>query len=449
LICSLGIRHSIRLPIVAARYAIRFSEGVSQPPLKASTFFFPPIKTSTNKPDVSLLIADIKLTPTGDLKIVEFGHGIHSGLEGYGKVNNQHQLMKSVWQYYCEKRQFQLFYIGDSVGYSRYDKLRRGLDYINQQETSFILSKKDLRPIVKSYEFCDKSGIDRTKMESYLGLVVDVNYSGNVDYTSLLNRNSNLLMLNGHSGLDSIVSDKFLTNNLFSKKLESFKPKWVLKQKRYTENLAGEILDELKSEKLIIKPLSLCRGKGIIVTTKQQLDDELRNVLIGNDEIQTYDFMINKNLEEYNYYQNYNEFYNDGNPFFLVEEYVESKPIQTEDGQFDGTLRMVFSLENATDYACVHHFDGYWKLPKQAIGTGALNDSCKSLGSDYSHKLSTDDRDHVISKLNVVLPEIYETMITTTPYATAKTLLNSESEHERKYGKYMMSMLEEILTSRR
>jgi hypothetical protein len=419
MISSLGVRNIIRKPLINAYFA-RYSSS--------STFLFPPIKTQSQKPDVSLLIADLKVTPNGEVKVVEFGHGIHSGLEGYAKVNDQHQLIKSVWQYFSDKRNLPVFYVDHLDNFSKLDEQIRGLDYINQENRSFNLPKNELREIFDTDHFCHKPGIDQTQMEAYKGLIVDSNFSGSMDYKSLLTVNSNLLMLNDKKGMDLIIINKFFTNKLFSDELSNFRPRWLLIKKKYTETLAENINNDLNSEKVIIKPLIGCKGNGITVVKKEDLDSELKNMLIKTPPIKDDNFWAE-----------------DKEPMFLVEEYVESKPIQTDNGLFDATLRMVFAFENSADYSSVHYFDGYWKLPKLPMGIGSLNDHSKSLGSDHSHKLSNDDRDHVISKLNCFLPNIYEKMITTTPYDSANTLLTSPKENERLYGQQVISTLENLV----
>jgi hypothetical protein len=61
-------------------------------------------------------------------------------------------------------------------------------------------------------------------------------------------------------------------------------------------------------------------------------------------------------------------------PVCLLQERVGANLIEKNDGAYDGTMRVVFSIYGAGNAReCLIH-DAYWKLPAKAIGTGGIDD---------------------------------------------------------------------------
>ena len=92
------------------------------------------------------------------------------------------------------------------------------------------------------------------------------------------------------------------------------KPKWGLYQKKYRSDLAGEIQREISGDLFVIKPLHLCLGKGVIITSKENLDSTLQTILLPE----------NRNLLLKNPDRGYKYWSFNHDDSFLVEAFIES-----------------------------------------------------------------------------------------------------------------------------
>lgn len=201
--------------------------------------------------------------------------------------------------------------------------------------------------------------------------------------------------------------DKYKMSQLFvgDGRLEKVKPKWKLYPKRYNKQLAQQIIEEIGSDLLVIKPKSSSEGKGVIIIPKEQLDTTLKKI--------TFDSKSLKGVEDRGY--KFWEF--DHSDSFLVEEYIPSDPIYPEHlgkKPFNATMRVVFVLVYHQRQVHLHYLGAYWIIPEKSIDEeGTLHERSKAyvLGTSYYCDVAKDTLEIVENQLREPLILMYKRML--------------------------------------
>jgi hypothetical protein len=171
----------------------------------------------------------------------------------------------------------------------------------------------------------------------------------------------------GYSG------DKLKCNNLFKDdSIRGYKPKWRLYNKSYHSGLAAQIVEDLRTDLVVIKPRHAAKGYGVIICSAEHLDKTLEYILTESD------FLEEDPDPSYRYCLY------DKSGSFIVEAYVPSDPTSVahlEDRFFDPTMRVVYVIAHTDGATYLHFLGSYWKLPSASLDEeGSLNDLHKSCG---------------------------------------------------------------------
>lgn len=373
-----------------------------------------PVIQKPNLPaDISFLIADIKYRD-GVLKILELGEGTRSRFAGYDTLYGEGSIWRLFWKFL---KQFNLptWYVGPLL-----------LTQASQNEIAFDDFKKIGGEALVTTDMISFSpqfrnlfrGIDqtKTKINDYKGIMLfrHRDASSN-EVETFQKRYPGMLVLNSASAPH--VNNKYLTSLLFStKKMKKYRPQCNSYEKKYSHDLANKIINDFECNYLVIKPIAACKGKGVIITTKAELDKTLRLIL-------KQDLITQKtpDRETYMYWRK------DKSPIFIVEEYEPSHPIEHAGKHYDATMRMVFCLHYDNNTIHITYLDGYWKLPEKALNEeGTLTEKHKSkIGNQgvSSLPINKNDLKNVKSILAEILPSMYFKMLKMRPASSRKNRL--------------------------
>lgn len=153
--------------------------------------------------------------------------------------------------------------------------------------------------------------------------------------------------------------DKLKMAELFTlnSTLEKVRPIWKnCIKKDDPEELYQSILEEIPGDYVVIKPRTCFKSKGIMLVHKENLLEILTLIMTTPPELSKHQ---DKTLRYWA---------KDSMSSFLVEEFIESDPVQTESGRlFDTTYRTTFIAVYEKDAITLHLLDTYLKYPKLAL----------------------------------------------------------------------------------
>ncbi len=336
--------------------------------------------------DVTYMFADIKFRDDA-FKICEFGEGVNSGTAMSkvlvdGKVEN---LIKPYWNLmwvYLAHIGLPVWYVGLTPSPAK----NNNSDSVNRYKTlAWDLFKKmgghhvqNLRMLEKEILFSKLSRETRTinpsDLHSYKGIIV-YSYNDNRSKAhhdaleAFKKKYKDFLVLDAASweyGASKSILAKHLSGDL-----AQYKPKWGIYSKRYTSDLAKKIINDLESEIFVIKPLNSGRSNGVIFTTKNELDNDLKKILIkharktsSNNQNKEFGIMPYK-TKLYSYWEL------DKNDSFMVEAYEQSKLMIIDGKTYDPSMRVFFAACHDNGKVYVWNTGAYWKIPHKALEDNA------------------------------------------------------------------------------
>jgi hypothetical protein len=370
------------------------------PPMPPTTGYAPcPVQ------DITFSIADLKFNPaTGSLKLLECGDGARSKYMGYDRLFGVGAMWTHFWNYlqqfglptWCVRMP------GDPL--SRNTMAPQLFFGMGGKNSSGVA---DLGRRILSTLFEQHQNVTLQDCLNYQGLVL-VRW-GRAEQTMARFKSifPNVRFIG--DPINNLIRNKYYTNQLFiDTGMEAFRPKCKICPQVYSPELAGQIINELQSNIIVIKPPNASRGRGVIFVHQEDLDAVLRLILLNPDQIEDRD-----PDSSYGYWTTDESM---GNTIFLAEEYAESKHILVDGKIFDPTLRLVFALHKDQTGSHVTFFGGYWKLPAKALtDEGSLTEKHKSdISASYvSSALVTPEDLQVSSEmLRPVLATLYEYMLT-------------------------------------
>ncbi|HSW91363.1 MAG TPA: hypothetical protein VLG09_01820 [Candidatus Saccharimonadales bacterium] len=204
--------------------------------------------------------------------------------------------------------------------------------------------------------------------------------------------------------------DKYRMTRLFAEDaiLAKVKPKWGNYKKVYTKELADTIAVELGSETFVIKPRGNFMGKGVIITTREDLDEVLHYIITKKGRLAE-----SKDSA-------YRAWKNDTFDSFIVEEFITSDPIKLphlESKTYQPTMRVAFLLVYNKQRHHVHFLGEYWKTPKLSVDEeGDFMSKNKDI-CEPPYYLAVDDatRQIVRDELSIALPMLHHNMLHFSP----------------------------------
>lgn len=444
-------------------------------PLNSRAVHYVPSTIQRKRPDMTCLVCDLKLTPTGQVKLLETGLIFESGLSGYaaaylGREQTGQDMLVGLWDYlaeldlpvcfltnFPEESQDHKFATGRMPG--RVFDLPREPDSGIDTLAALKAHLEQLRAARGHKGFNVK---DPTTYTAIYMTAVSKRYAhyDQVNEAEMIEKfiaaQPDVLKLNGHKALLQLVNDKYLTNRLFDDDTASFRPAWQLVFKQYEVGLAEKIRHELQEkqdaplEYVVVKPLNSYRGEGVLVVPVGELEQALERIFLDPTQKEQARSRIQKQEDRVPDPTIPEEFYlADATPAILVEAYEASKPVYVDGKPMDGTMRVMFTLYHDLEHRqiALKCHGAYWKLPQTALDdTSDLPSKLISKMSQGearidSARVSVEDTIRVMQQLEVFLPRIYEAMLTTDVDHWTTNLLFSEDPRENAQGVYRMSEL--------
>lgn len=149
-----------------------------------------------------------------------------------------------------------------------------------------------------------------------------------------------------------LVENKKITHDFFSEAgYSSLLPRQAAFPKAYTKDLAKKISMQLGLASGQICVLKLCnraRGAGCIPIGQEELDEALRCLLTPPADVEAWlkkaDRKFSRRVSWGCFEEQLRHWWSNECPCFIVEEFCQSRPITKFDMEFDGTMRVGFSL---------------------------------------------------------------------------------------------------------
>ncbi|MFN3234334.1 MAG: tetratricopeptide repeat protein [Gammaproteobacteria bacterium] len=343
----------------------------------------------TYQAKVAYVCVDLKYTETGECKILEFGSGFQSALDGHKAVSETpfEQLFRDIVRQERLPSVFMSHYPGYAGG-ARHDlwehyipgipPLHDDFDFSQLEHYAFIYGGSELRDVARNVCLMDDPNL-RFVFENKAYIHDAIEASG----------------------------------------LEAFRPKTILFPRKYTADLAQEIREKIPGNTYVIKAPDLERGEGVVFATNDNLDDILRVVLTLPEDTGS----MQRNLQGVNrdILLRMNEFtsmLNSQSNRFMVEEYIPSKDINCEGEIYDATVRSLFLYirdGGSARYVPIH---SYWKIPPQPVSAHDVTLRDRTLSSYSSTRVAAalvepEDVACINHTLSQIVPNLFNTIITT------------------------------------
>lgn len=337
--------------------------------------------------DLSFLVADLKYSEKEGVKICEIQPGSLSKFSGYDFIlNDQGHVAKSCCAV-LERFQSKIWFVKNGICDPKMKKeyLLRG--YIQKLSVADIISSKEFKDTAKLPLY------DPSKLNAYAGAVYSsLWFSG--ELAAMTNKYPSILVID--RAFIPFFMDKEKMSSLFldDPDLLDLKPRWRSYPKHYYPELAKEILEDMASDTVVIKPIRSTKGHGVLIVAAEDLDTVLKQLFLKKNSLpQCKD-------EEYRHWAT------DTSPRFIVEAFHASDPVFAPllgEGSYDPTMRIVFFLIYDGEEMEIVFVEGHWKLPKISLeAEGSLTLKHKSYG-EIPHFLVVDDA--VLKKVEEQLKE--------------------------------------------
>ncbi|MBX9831348.1 ankyrin repeat domain-containing protein [Candidatus Babeliales bacterium] len=354
--------------------------------------------------DISFVISDLKFDKDGNVKILELGEGPRSYFKGHETLYGKGKIWESMWHYFSQLG-LPVWYVGrkpDSLWTQATIGGKKFIEIGGQFADSLTELKRD--PLFQKLAALPTSSQPQALAECKGIIVLRHHYTSKGLLQDFKKNYPDFIILD--SVTSAYVNNKYTTSLLFNDdRLKAYKPRWKAYPKIYTKDLAQTIINDLKTNTVVLKPLSAANGWGVLIVDKHDLDTTLRMILKNTASVAT------------NPDKSYNYWAQDRNRDFLVEEYVPSKTITVRGKEYDATMRVVFLLSYHDGKIYTTFLGHYWKLPLHALDADVdLTKKHKSkIGSNdqipSSAKVAPEDCEQVKKVLQEFLPKIYLKML--------------------------------------
>jgi len=359
---------------------------------------------------LAFMIADLKLTQDGEVKILEFGGGMESQFQGYLPVNDGIPMMNKFWMHVKNDLKLPVWYTPSDTDLTTNERefyKEKAVSVIKYGPDSYVGHIGSFENAIARGEWGKKKpNFDPKDLSTYSGILI---YRGNLisyrEMVEVMKKYPWIIMLDEGGATRPYIGNKLLTKALIKKQgLEDVAPKWRVYPTVYKSNMANKVKTEIPSARYVIKPFRGTGGQGVIVVEADELDSTLKRILTsGEAEVERIRKEEHRDLD---YDDPYEHWLTEKQSSFTIETMESSKPIDVGGKEYDATMRMVFTLEYTNGEVNVNVIDGYWKLPSAAIGEGELRDAIVSKiegEEESSAKISDSDKELVSKRLKEII----------------------------------------------
>lgn len=342
--------------------------------------------------DITLLMIEVKYDDSKGVKICEIQPVCHSSFFGFDYVYQDYGLMGKKIANYLLQFGKKFWFMNPAVSHKPVREQFRLQGWKSFSDWNHLFLRKD---------------------QAYLnGDPYDIGSYSDIVYAKLKNRQEASCFCRNFPkallvdrAIVPYMYDKGLQNSLFLKDpcLEKIKPKWALFEKKYHPLLAREIVEKIAPDSgvVVIKPTSADRGKGVIIVTAQELDLILQKILLSPSS-------YSQDLD-----RGYNYWHEDKASFFVVEEFIQTKPLMVNQALFDTTFRMAAAFVYHQKKIHLHFLGSYCNLGDIPIDhPGSLNQKYKtSLLLDQTIRTPEEIEQKIYQELSRPLTVLYQKML--------------------------------------
>ena len=345
--------------------------------------------------DISMIVIDFKYNDQDGIKVCEVQPLRISALKGYYHTHQEDpDYIKNYIGEWFKGFNMPKWAENRRLGDSKLKQIYYDIFKMVQNPNQLIMSNK---------EFLEHKNVipsDPNDIRSYTGMVYFTSRS--LAYTEPY-RSSFPSIIFIDDSFHPLNGDKLKVNELFSvdKELDKYRPKWGVYPKKYSSTLSDQILDDIGSDILVIKPRHAAKGYGVIIVNAKDLDDTLRFILNKSDKL--------KNDKD----TSYSYWHKENGSDFIVEEFISSDPVNLDEELFDPTYRFIVILHYDRGQTHMEIIDGYAKLPQKGINEkGSLNMRYKSCGKvPYFSSIKNSDYPVIVDQLENCLHLFYSEMM--------------------------------------
>ena len=348
-------------------------------------------EADANPADISFLVVDLKYNGRQGIKICEVQQGSISIFPGYEFC---YEPVENIAESFCDfisQYQNDAWFLERDIVYRPFSTTLTKRGWIPKKKIKDLLSDQYFLEKAKARVF------DPTNIYDYQGVLFAKPRSiQNIEQF----KNDYPAILVVDAANIPYFRDKYEMSLLFAHdvNLAKFKPKWGLYPKKYSDNLAETIINDLGCEIFVIKPINGTRGLGVIIVTKKDLNKTLKKML-KNSSKSAFDYWKQNKSDS-----------------FIVEEFVESDPVfvpHLKNLPFDGTLRVICFLSSNQNRIQLSLIKGYWKLPRKALTQkGNLDEKHRSNYKEgYNCGVSPETWEKVQNGLMEAMTLLYKQML--------------------------------------
>lgn len=336
---------------------------------------------------------DLKLTPDGRVKILEFGPGVFSGFSGFTMVTGQD----------FDPIRNQAIKRATTLPLHLIVQHGRAHAQMNNDDSKEFFATLPTPP----------GDFFPEKLASYKAI-----YGGCV--LRPVTSEERVLLLDDYQA-DAFFADKQLTHEAFVKSDQLVARPMTAEFKRlYTPSLAKEINAAFKGAKhVVLKAVDVEGGKGVMILKNNvdQLDVALQFLLSDGAHVSCEKMLKILQCPEEELKDYRQSWQTSHRPDFLVEELVHGKLIKDRAKQsYDPTMRVAFVVTRDDGILSCQPFAAYWKLPPKPVTQGSLRERIvSSFGNGHFNALPVSESDQAIvyQQLQAVLPAVFSYMLNT------------------------------------
>lgn len=354
--------------------------------------------------DISFLLTDFKYSKKHGLKICEVQHGSLSVMNGDRLTAGGDGIIPPAFASFFNRFSVKKWATG--LGYA---PIKKSL----LQEAWCV--DQPLQKIIQSSDFLELARLQPANpysLDAYSGIIYadkDIVNKCNFyqrSYPGILFMNAAIL---------PYWKDKYKMNSLFNlnDELKQYKADWRLYPKKYDDQLAAKIYNDMPSELYVIKPKGEFLGNGVIVVSREDLNNVLKMILVPSS-------TKNSPYNEKYAYWSHNKDTN-----FLVEKYYESdytryphllngNVSEKNEYHYDATIRFAFILEYDNGVMTYHYLGGYYRNPCKALEEDGTVDEIRQ-SSNHSQFYTAINDPELIAEINIHMERamllLYEVML--------------------------------------
>ncbi len=342
--------------------------------------------------DISYMVADIKYSKEHGVKICEVQHGIMSTFHGDLYLNPKRGTIPDKVAAVFAEFDMKKWMCGSNIAFSALQSaFERSGNWTNRSSFTSIKNNADFQLAAKA------APIDESLISSYSAMLF---MNPNEEFTP--SDYPGILFID--RATHPFWSDKYLMSLLFrrSNALSKIKPEWNLYQKEYRSDLAATIVQDLGGDAFVIKPRGAFLGNGVIISSKDELDDVLKAILKDPQSLK-------KHKDK-----SYNHWSRDTFDSFIVERYYPSDPIVHENKRYEPSMRLAFVCIYDNKEIDFRFLGGYWMLPTKSLEEeGTLNELKKAYCKvPYFVKATDEELSLIEDELQATIPLLYREMLT-------------------------------------